>query len=530
MHMYRHETGDRQAVAIPVEKRCLHERSARLARKQSGLAANRPPDLGKLRRRFEARLGSDALADAERLLRALSRHVSPPLRYPDLAPVADLQAATLAEWERRIRLLWRAEAADPASFASARAAMEQALAQRFVATVSQRRQTALGISHYVWRSRDDDKVRAAHARYDDKVFSWDDPPEGGHPGEAFNCRCRAEPLLPEDLGAQPETGPAYRLGLYLAEAGGIADAVGDFADETVATVLAAPAALQEAAGFGMLLVGEARGTLTPRERAELARIRRQIEVGIDALAEAFADAPELAGALLAHVREVRRAPERLGAAYRQGLATEEEVREAHRARGYLETLIVLNVAPGVGTAALLRRLGWVGEAGDTAGIARALGRATARLRRRRDPMRAETIDNPGIAWARGIVAQGEPWEAALDASGRLGRRTAPTFKTFDFFDDETKTATSAKTLDTGAPTYRDRPGRIHGQLRRYLDQIATFDWDKKTDFKLTSEMIARRRLELAVPATADQGQRLQIQRAVAYAESLGIEMKVSFVK
>lgn len=129
-----------------------------------------------------------------------------------------------------------------------------------------------------------------------------------------------------------------------------------------------------------------------------------------------------------------------------------------------------------------------------------------------------------------VVAQGEPWEAALEASGRLGRRTAPTFKTFDFFDDETRIATSAKTLGTGAPTYRDRPGRIHGQLRRYLDQIATFDRDIKEDLDLTAEMIARRRLELAVPATADQGQRLQIQRKVAYAESLGIEMRVSFVK
>lgn len=26
-----------------------------------------------------------------------------------------------------------------------------------------------------------------------RFFSWDDPPEGGHPGEDHNCRCRAEP-------------------------------------------------------------------------------------------------------------------------------------------------------------------------------------------------------------------------------------------------------------------------------------------------------------------------------------------------
>ena len=36
-------------------------------------------------------------------------------------------------------------------------------------------------------------MRRRHAAYDDEVFAWDEPPEGGHPGEAFNCRCYAEP-------------------------------------------------------------------------------------------------------------------------------------------------------------------------------------------------------------------------------------------------------------------------------------------------------------------------------------------------
>jgi uncharacterized protein with gpF-like domain len=39
-------------------------------------------------------------------------------------------------------------------------------------------------------------VRRAHAVYDDQVFRWDDPPEDGHPGQAINCRCRAEPFIP----------------------------------------------------------------------------------------------------------------------------------------------------------------------------------------------------------------------------------------------------------------------------------------------------------------------------------------------
>jgi len=45
---------------------------------------------------------------------------------------------------------------------------------------------------YIWRTVGDGKVRSAHAKRNGKTFSWDAPPEGGHPGEAYNCRCRAE--------------------------------------------------------------------------------------------------------------------------------------------------------------------------------------------------------------------------------------------------------------------------------------------------------------------------------------------------
>ena len=61
---------------------------------------------------------------------------------------------------------------------------------------------ALHVERYTWRSRDDFRVRAAHAEYDDRIFSWSDPPESGHPGQGWNCRCTAEPII--DLAAIPE--------------------------------------------------------------------------------------------------------------------------------------------------------------------------------------------------------------------------------------------------------------------------------------------------------------------------------------
>ncbi|MFI3242581.1 MAG: minor capsid protein [Alphaproteobacteria bacterium] len=50
---------------------------------------------------------------------------------------------------------------------------------------------------YIWRTKSDEKVRSSHAQRDGKTFYWDNPPEGGHPGEAYNCRCVAEGVWEE---------------------------------------------------------------------------------------------------------------------------------------------------------------------------------------------------------------------------------------------------------------------------------------------------------------------------------------------
>ena len=52
-------------------------------------------------------------------------------------------------------------------------------------------------TRYIWRTQGDGKVRASHRANDGKIFSWDDPPPTGHPGEDFGCRCWAEAYEPE---------------------------------------------------------------------------------------------------------------------------------------------------------------------------------------------------------------------------------------------------------------------------------------------------------------------------------------------
>lgn len=50
-------------------------------------------------------------------------------------------------------------------------------------------------THYIWRTSGDTKVRASHAANNGKIFAWVNPPETGHPGEDYNCRCSAEPYV-----------------------------------------------------------------------------------------------------------------------------------------------------------------------------------------------------------------------------------------------------------------------------------------------------------------------------------------------
>lgn len=67
---------------------------------------------------------------------------------------------------------------------------------KFNGELNKARQMELGIDSYIWRTVKDNRVRDEHAALDGQTFSWDDPPEPGHPGEDFQCRCFSEPIMP----------------------------------------------------------------------------------------------------------------------------------------------------------------------------------------------------------------------------------------------------------------------------------------------------------------------------------------------
>lgn len=61
----------------------------------------------------------------------------------------------------------------------------------------------IGSTHFVWRTAGDADVRPRHRHLNGKSFAWDDPPVAGEKGERYlpgagpNCRCFAEPVIPE---------------------------------------------------------------------------------------------------------------------------------------------------------------------------------------------------------------------------------------------------------------------------------------------------------------------------------------------
>jgi|SRR5579859_1612003 len=72
--------------------------------------------------------------------------------------------------------------------------------------LNQLKQEGLGITSYVWRTSLDERVRGnpsglypkadpSHWDREGESFSWNDPPEDGHPGAPIQCRCHAEPDL-----------------------------------------------------------------------------------------------------------------------------------------------------------------------------------------------------------------------------------------------------------------------------------------------------------------------------------------------
>ncbi|WP_236172085.1 endonuclease toxin domain-containing protein, partial [Pseudomonas qingdaonensis] len=135
----------------------------------------------------------------------------------------------------------------------------------------------------------------------------------------------------------------------------------------------------------------------------------------------------------------------------------------------------------------------------------------------------------GIEWGKGIQGQGMPWEDYLGTQLPAGSRLPPNFKTFDFFDETTGIATSAKTLDTTTAAKLANPSQVYSSLKGNIDAAANFSESGLKGVTVTASQITARELQVAIPEATTSAQWEQINRAIEYGQSKGITVKITKV-
>ena len=119
------------------------------------------------------------LAAAERVQKLADQAVQPGRRPTDVAKEILASGSVSRE---RAALIARTEVAKASSL------------------LTQNRAIALGVTHYVWRTAQDARVRQSHKEMDGKTVSYAEPPllsDGTrtHAGQIYNCRCFQSPIL-----------------------------------------------------------------------------------------------------------------------------------------------------------------------------------------------------------------------------------------------------------------------------------------------------------------------------------------------
>ena len=81
----------------------------------------------------------------------------------------------------------------------------------------------------------------------------------------------------------------------------------------------------------------------------------------------------------------------------------------------------------------------------------------------------------GLKWGQENMKQSMPWENYVGTSLPADARLPQNFKTFDYYDGATKTAVSAKSLDTQTMAKLSNPNQIYSSIKGNIDAAAKFD-------------------------------------------------------
>jgi len=136
----------------------------------------------------------------------------------------------------------------------------------------------------------------------------------------------------------------------------------------------------------------------------------------------------------------------------------------------------------------------------------------------------------GMKWGQGNMKQGMPWEDYVGKALPSDARLPQNFKTFDYYDGATKTAVSAKSMDTQTMAKLANPNQVYNSIKGNIDAAANFETYTLSRKTINSSMISNREIQLAVPANTTKTQWTEINRAIEYGKAQGIKVTVTQVK
>lgn len=111
------------------------------------------------------------------------------------------EKAAMATGDRADKLIAQLQGLEPGypEFAARRLARTEIAKSQSLLVEAQAKDA--GVTHYVWCTMDDEAVRDSHKKLDGQIFRFDDLSDKDGdgcpaPGQIYNCRCYARPLLP----------------------------------------------------------------------------------------------------------------------------------------------------------------------------------------------------------------------------------------------------------------------------------------------------------------------------------------------
>ncbi|WP_252187026.1 endonuclease toxin domain-containing protein [Escherichia coli] len=163
-------------------------------------------------------------------------------------------------------------------------------------------------------------------------------------------------------------------------------------------------------------------------------------------------------------------------------------------------------------------------------LAKDIGVAAISFMRRNTATATVSASEIGLKWGQGNMKQGMPWEDYVGTTLPANSRLPQNFKTFDYYDEASRVAVSAKSMDTQTMAKLANPNQVYYSIKGNIDAAAKFEKASLSGVNIDSSMIASKEVRLAVPANTTKTQWTEINRAVEYGKSQGVKVTVTQVK